>query len=55
MGLHSWDRYEDRFEGFEEQPPTRIANSPSAAVTARLVVIPRHVVLLQQQDLGCAR
>src|SRR3954464_13884827 len=45
----------DRLEGFEEPPPTRIANSPSAAVTAHLVVIPRHVVLLQQQDLGCAR
>src|SRR4051812_25912665 len=37
----------DRFEGFEEQPPTRIANSPAAAVTARLVVIPHHVLLLQ--------
>src|SRR3954471_6067072 len=34
----------DQFEGFEQQPPTRIANSPSAAVTARLVVNPNHVV-----------
>ena len=34
----------DRFEGFEEEPPTRIANSPSAAVTKRLVVDPNHVV-----------
>src|SRR3954467_15688140 len=37
----------DRFEGFEQQPPTRIANSPSAVVTARLVVNPNHVVHLQ--------
>src|SRR3954462_4948686 len=37
----------DQFEGFEQQPPTRIANSPSAAVTARLVVNPNHVVHLQ--------
>src|SRR3954467_15962566 len=48
-GIGSWDSVRgigtrDRFEGFEQQPPTRIANSPSAAVTARLVVNPNHVV-----------
>ena len=45
----------DRFEGFEEQPPTRITNSPSTTIIARLVVNPNHVVLLQQYDLDCAR
>ena len=54
------DQFAGLFEGSvrgirEEQPPTRIANSPSAAVIAHLVVIPYHVVLLQRQDLGCAR